>query len=59
VAGIGVSCPGAAGTATRFGSIATLTFYILAGVFGWALLLLAISGLPESSLGLRRRIGQS
>lgn len=35
------------------------TFYVLAAVFGWPLLLAALLGLLDSSIGLRRRLSRS
>ncbi|MGC2199503.1 MAG: DUF2232 domain-containing protein [Stellaceae bacterium] len=39
-------------------AIPLVTFYVLAGVFGWPLLLAALLGVLESSLGIRRRFAQ-
>jgi hypothetical protein len=39
-------------------TILLVTFYVLAGVFGWPLLFVVILGLLDSSLGLRRRFAQ-
>jgi hypothetical protein len=39
-------------------AIPLVTFYVLAVVFGWPLLLVALLGVLDSSLGLRRRIVQ-
>jgi hypothetical protein len=35
-----------------------VVFYVLAGVFGWPLLLIVVLGMLESPLGLRRRFAQ-
>jgi hypothetical protein len=38
--------------------IPLVTFYVLAGLFGWPLLLVAVLGVLDSSFGLRRRFAQ-
>ena len=40
-------------------AVPLVTFYVLAVVFGWPLLLIAVLGLLDSPLGLRRRLAQS
>ena len=39
-------------------AVTLVTFYVLAAIFGWPLLLIALLGLLDSSLGLRRRLAR-